>query len=122
MSFRPKDRLRPGAKSLAKPGAKPGATHEQVERRERFQRAQRESLQPAEDVAVLFGWHTVSAALRNPARQVRKLLATENAARRLTNEKIPTSQPPQIVRPDAIAARLPPDAVHQGIYAETDPL
>ena len=25
--------------------------------------------------------------------------------------------PPEIVRPDAIAARLPPDAVHQGLYA-----
>ena len=26
------------------------------------------------------------------------------------------------MRPDAIAARLPPDAVHQGLYPETDPL
>lgn len=118
MPFRPKDRPkdRPGS------GAKPGATHEQVERRERFQRARRESLQPSEDVAVLFGWHTVTAALHNPARRLRKLLATENAARRLAEEKVPVSPGPEIVRPDAIAARLPPDAVHQGIYAETDPL
>ena len=118
MPFRPKDRPknRPGS------GAKPGATHEQVERRERFQRARRESLQPPEDVAVLFGWHTVTAALHNPARRLRKLLATENAARRLAEEKVPVSPGPEIVRPDAIAARLPPDAVHQGIYAETDPL
>ena len=118
MPFRPKDRPkdRPGS------GAKPGATHEQVERRERFQRARRESLQPPEDVAVLFGWHTVTAALRNPARRLRKLLATENAARRLAEERVPASPAPEIVRPDAIAARLPPDAVHQGIYAETDPL
>jgi len=118
MPFRPKDRLknRPGS------GVKPGATHEQVDRRERFQRARRESLQPPEDVAVLFGWHTVTAALHNPARRLRKLLATENAARRLAEEKVPVSQGPEIVRPDAIAARLPPDAVHQGIYAETDPL
>jgi 23S rRNA (guanosine2251-2'-O)-methyltransferase len=101
---------------------KPGATHEQMERRERFQRARRESLQPPEDVAVLFGWHTVMAALQNPARRLRKLLATENAARRLAEEKVPVSPGPEIVRPDAIAARLPPDAVHQGIYAETDPL
>jgi 23S rRNA (guanosine2251-2'-O)-methyltransferase len=53
---------------------------------------------------------------------VRKLLATENAARRLADEKIPTAQPPEIVRPDAIAARLAPDAVHQGLYLEADPL
>ncbi len=26
------------------------------------------------------------------------------------------------MRPDAIAARLPPDAVHQGLYVEADPL
>jgi 23S rRNA (guanosine2251-2'-O)-methyltransferase len=30
--------------------------------------------------------------------------------------------PAEIVRPEAIAARLPPDAVHQGLYAEADPL
>ena len=64
----------------------------------------------------------MTAALQNPARRLRKLLATENAARRLTDEHIQPSPPPEIVRPDAIAARLPPDAVHQGLYAETDPL
>src|SRR5205814_6067257 len=30
--------------------------------------------------------------------------------------------PPEIVRPDAIAARLSPDAVHQGLLVEADPL
>ena len=32
---------------------------------------------------ILYGWHTVAAALANPQRQIRKLLLTENAARRL---------------------------------------
>jgi 23S rRNA (guanosine2251-2'-O)-methyltransferase len=105
-----------------RPGDKSGATREQIERRERFQRAQRESLRPAEGTAVLYGWHTVTAALQNPARRLRRLLATENAARRLTEEKIATAPAPEIVRPDAIAARLPPDAVHQGLYAEADVL
>jgi 23S rRNA (guanosine2251-2'-O)-methyltransferase len=114
MSYPPKDRPRSRAK--------PGATHEQVDRRDRFERARRESLQPAEDVAVLYGWHTVKAALENPARRMRKLLATENTARRLAEEKVATAPAPEIVRPDAIAARLPPDAVHQGLYAEADPL
>ena len=91
MPFRPKDRH----KDRARAGDKPGATHEQVERRERFQRAQRESLQPSDDTTVLYGWHPVTAALQNPARRVRKLLATENAARRLADEKIPTAQPPR---------------------------
>jgi 23S rRNA (guanosine2251-2'-O)-methyltransferase len=92
-----------------------------VERRERFERARRETLRPAGDVVVLYGWHAVTAALQNPARRIRKLLATENAARRLA-EIGPAAITPEIVRPDLIAARLPPDSVHQGIYAETDPL
>ncbi len=114
---------RPGPKpGGSRSGEKPGATREQVERRERFQRAQRNSLRPPEDVAVLYGWHPVAAALQNPARRVRKLLATENAARRLAEEKIPASPAPEIVRPDAIAARLATDAVHQGLYLEADAL
>jgi 23S rRNA (guanosine2251-2'-O)-methyltransferase len=69
---------------------------------------------------VLYGWHPVKAALENPARKVRKFLATENAARHLTEEGVTAS--PDIVRPTAIAERLPPDAVHQGLYLEADPL
>jgi 23S rRNA (guanosine2251-2'-O)-methyltransferase len=114
MPHRPKHRDRPGQK--------PGATHEQIERRERFERARRESLEPADDTAVLYGWHSVTAALANPERRVRKLLVTENAARRLSDDKVPHRASPEVVRPDAIAARLPPDAVHQGIYLEADPL
>lgn len=104
-------------------GAKPGATREQVERRERFERARRESFRPdADGPVVMYGWHTVTAALQNPARQLRKLLATENAARRLTDEGVKSAIVPEIVRPSAIAERLLPDAVHQGLYLETDPL
>ena len=113
MPHRPHDRL--------PPGAKPGATRQLLERRERFTRARRESLQPDGPVA-LYGWHTVTAALSNPARRLRKLLVTENAARRLAEENVPTPLTPEIVRPGAIAERLPPDAVHQGLYLEADPL
>ena len=102
---------------------KPGATREQVERRERFERARRESLRPAGDgPAIMYGWHTVTAALKNPARRLRKLLATENAARRLAEEGIKPGLAPELVRPSAIAERLMPDAVHQGLYLEADPL
>jgi 23S rRNA (guanosine2251-2'-O)-methyltransferase len=71
---------------------------------------------------ILFGWHTVTAALANPARRFRRILATENALRRLADDGITLPITPELVRPDAIAARLSPDAVHQGILAETDPL
>lgn len=114
MPHRPKHR--------ARPGQNPGATREQVERRERFERARRESLAPVADTAVLYGWHSVTAALANPERRVRKLLVTENAARRLSDEKVAHRASLEIVRPDAIVARLPPDAVHQGIYLEADQL
>src|SRR5262249_18269100 len=72
--------------------------------------------------AILFGWHTATAALNNPARRIRRLLATENAARRLAEESIKPAVTPEIVRPDAIARLLSADAVHQGLYAEVDPL
>jgi 23S rRNA (guanosine2251-2'-O)-methyltransferase len=75
-----------------------------------------------DDPIVLYGWHTVTAALANPARRIRRLWATENAVRRLADEGIVLPLKPEMVRPDAIAARLSPDAVHQGLLAETDPL
>jgi 23S rRNA (guanosine2251-2'-O)-methyltransferase len=71
---------------------------------------------------ILYGWHTVSLALANPKRRFRKLLLTENAARRLTEENIPTRITPEMVRPNEIDRLLSADAVHQGLYAETDPL
>ena len=75
-----------------------------------------------EGVAILYGWHTVAAALANPARKVRKILATENGARRITDEGLSMPVTPEIVRPEAIAARLSPDSVHQGLLVEADPL
>src|SRR5215210_1388856 len=71
---------------------------------------------------ILYGWHTVAAALANPQRQIRKLLLTENAARRLADENIESPVTPEIVRPALIDQRLGPDAVHQGLLAEAEPL
>jgi 23S rRNA (guanosine2251-2'-O)-methyltransferase len=71
---------------------------------------------------ILYGWHTVSAALRNPARRILRLWATENAARRLADDGIALPATAEVVRPDAIAARLGPDALHQGLLAEAEPL
>jgi 23S rRNA (guanosine2251-2'-O)-methyltransferase len=72
--------------------------------------------------AILYGWHTVRAALENPARRIRRLYATENAMRRLADDGVALKVTPEVVRPDTIAARLGPDAVHQGLLAEADPL
>jgi 23S rRNA (guanosine2251-2'-O)-methyltransferase len=76
----------------------------------------------ADGPAILYGWHTVTMALANPARRIRKLLLTENAARRLTDENIETRIAPELVRPQEIDRLLSPDAVHQGLLAEADPL
>jgi 23S rRNA (guanosine2251-2'-O)-methyltransferase len=71
-----------------------------------------------DDAVILYGWHTVKAALENPARRIRKLYATENALRRLTDDAVALAVVPELVRPDAIAKRLTPDAVLDQI---TDP-
>jgi 23S rRNA (guanosine2251-2'-O)-methyltransferase len=74
------------------------------------------------DAAVLYGWHTVKAALENPQRRFHRLLATENAARRLTEDRVTFPIAPTLVRPEDIAAVAGATAVHQGLYAEADPL
>ena len=61
---------------------------------------------------------------RSPTRngQIRRLVLSENAAKRLADENIDTKVAPEIVRPALIDQRLGPDAVHQGLLAEADPL
>lgn len=75
-----------------------------------------------DDVALLYGWHTVFEALANPERRFRRILATENAAHRLAEEGIAPPIAPEIVRPGDIDKLLGPDAVHQGLLAEADHL
>jgi 23S rRNA (guanosine2251-2'-O)-methyltransferase len=77
---------------------------------------------PGDGAVILYGWHTVKAALENPARRIRRLYATANAARRLAEDGVALAVEPELVRPDVIAQRLGPDAVHNGLLAEADPL
>ena len=62
------------------------------------------------------------AALENPARRLRRLYTTENALRRLAEAGVAPKCATEIVRPEAIAQKLSPDAVHQGLLAYADPL
>jgi 23S rRNA (guanosine2251-2'-O)-methyltransferase len=109
-----RDRKPPSGRRPPKPFAKGGASGRKPAWRERDR--------DADGPAILYGWHTVSLALANPRRRIRKLLLTENAARRLGDEKIDTRITPEIVRPGQIDQLLGPDAVHQGLLAEADPL
>jgi len=106
----PKDPSRPHSRPTSRTGRPPWRPKGHERRRE------------PSDTAILYGWHTVAAALQNPARRFRKLLLTENALRRLTEEGITPPIAPEMVRPDAIDRELTPDAVHNGLLAEADPL
>ena len=101
---------RPG-RGGERPRFAPGPRRFQAERREH-----------GDGPVILYGWHTVVAALANPARKIRKLWVTENAARRLAEEGIALPRQHEMVRPDEIARKLGPEAVHNGLLAEADPL
>lgn len=76
----------------------------------------------AEDIVVLYGWRPVVEAISNSNRAFRRLLLTENAQRRLEEAALALPVEAEIVRPDLIDRLVGPDAVHQGLYAEVDPL
>ena len=101
---------RGGAKPFNRPGKSAGRP------------AWRDRDSQSDGPVILYGWHTVTMALANPQRQIRKLTLTENAARRLADENIETRVTPEIVRPQEIDRLLSPDAVHQGLLAEADAL
>ena len=103
-----------GARGGAKPFNRPGKATGRPAWRDRDSQG--------DGPVILYGWHTVTMALANPQRRIRKLTLTENAARRLADENIETRIAPEIVRPQEIDRLLSPDAVHQGLLAEADPL
>jgi 23S rRNA (guanosine2251-2'-O)-methyltransferase len=123
--MRPRGPRTPESYQPRKPG-QPGKTG--WKRKPERRRSPRGAETRAGDGAVvLYGWHTVKAALENPARRIRRLFATENAARRLAEDGLALDVlapdvETELVRPDAIAHRLGPDAVHNGLLAEADPL
>lgn len=75
-----------------------------------------------EDTDVLYGMHSVKEALANPRRRFRRILATENAVQRLTEDGVTLPLTPELVKPEAIGKLLTPDAVHQGLYVEAERL
>jgi 23S rRNA (guanosine2251-2'-O)-methyltransferase len=70
----------------------------------------------------LFGLHAVEAALRNPSRQIIRLLATENAARKLGDAVAARHIQPEPASPRDLDNMLGADTVHQGALLEVHPL
>jgi 23S rRNA (guanosine2251-2'-O)-methyltransferase len=76
----------------------------------------------------LFGVHPVEAALANPRRRPHRLLLTAEAAAQhpalaqLARARPDGSPSIETVERDALARRLPPGAVHQGVALLAEPL
>jgi 23S rRNA (guanosine2251-2'-O)-methyltransferase len=74
-----------------------------------------------EEPTFIYGLHAAIEALQNPKREIMRVLATENALRRM-GEGGKLALQPEIVDPRDIARLLPADAVHQGFLVEALPL
>jgi 23S rRNA (guanosine2251-2'-O)-methyltransferase len=77
---------------------------------------------PSPELAAIYGFHAVREALRNQNRACLDLFATPAAAEKLAEDLAARSVPLHIVEPEALAARLGADAVHQGVLLEARPL
>jgi 23S rRNA (guanosine2251-2'-O)-methyltransferase len=71
---------------------------------------------------ILYGLHTVAAALANPKRKFVKLLATKNAAERIKDEIAASGLVPTEASPKELDRIVGPEAVHQGMVLEAKPL
>jgi 23S rRNA (guanosine2251-2'-O)-methyltransferase len=74
------------------------------------------------DVARIYGFHSVSAALRAPRRKLIRLYATQAAAERLRADIAARGVETVILSNEEIALRAPREAVHQGVLLEARPL
>lgn len=85
------------------------------------------SAKPPAGTFWLYGTHAVTAALVNPRRRIRRLLATAEAARALAEalddgRAVRPLPPEEIVEKAELEPLLPPGAVHQGVAALVEPL
>ncbi|MDX2263751.1 MAG: 23S rRNA (guanosine(2251)-2'-O)-methyltransferase RlmB [Hyphomicrobiales bacterium] len=92
----------------------------------RFSSAGRKRAAPrraaAGEPTLIYGLHAAEAALANPNRPIERVLATANAAQRLSSAIAERGLTPVLVSPKEIDARLGPSAVHQGVLVEAGPL
>lgn len=96
--------------------------HAKTQHRSRSNRP--ESNNPPESGLWLFGLHAVEAALRNPTRKCDRLLATPEAAERLSAKDVPKDRLSHLEPADrsAIDAIVGAEKVHQGLALKVHPL
>jgi 23S rRNA (guanosine2251-2'-O)-methyltransferase len=92
-------------------------------------RARRETAPSGQSERWLYGRHAVAAALANPARRWRRLVALTGHEAEAADlavgakaEKRGSGEPVQVFDRIALAALLPEGAVHQGLALEVEPL
>ena len=121
MSRTPRDHRHPPG---SRPGTPPSGPSPDggrgAARRPRERSPERRQSDP--DMVQLWGFHTVREALRSARRVPVRLLATEGATTRLETELAARNLVPSVVTTEELAARLPRDAVHQGLLLEARPL
>lgn len=71
---------------------------------------------------LLWGVHSVAAALANPKRRLRRLFGTEPGFAKVAAAVAARGVRVERITDDELARRLPRDAVHQGLLLEADPL
>lgn len=74
------------------------------------------------DTLWIYGLHPVLAALANPRRKVRRIVATPNALARLAAAEATVALQPQESTPRELDRLLGGEAVHQGVAIEVNPL
>jgi len=73
-------------------------------------------------VSLIYGFHSVAAALNATRRGLIRLYATPAAAERLSSEIAARGLEVRIMSAEEISARAPREAVHQGVLLEAEPL
>jgi 23S rRNA (guanosine2251-2'-O)-methyltransferase len=102
---------------------RPPRPHRQDRERNRALKRQAEAASADDDPIRLFGVHAVEAALRNPAREPRRLLVTENGEHRLAEALSARSElKRERVSPRDLDRLLGAETVHQGMMLEVEPL
>jgi len=94
------------------------------DRRPRRRNAPRRPARPENEIRIrLYGRHPVAAALANPARRIHRLWASRNALATLESQGIALGDVPvETVDPAKLSELSPPNAPHQGLVLEADPL